>query len=116
MSAPNLYDAVAYPGFAQAQTHPDRLSTIAALFGLAAAPSERCRVLEVGCGDGRNLIAMASALPASTFAGFDLAAQPIAAGSDVVARLGLKNVSLTRRDLMTVGAEIGTFDYVIAHG
>jgi SAM-dependent methyltransferase len=116
MSAPNVYDAVAYPGFAHAQTHPDRLSTIAALFGMRPAPPERCRVLEVGCGDGRNLIAMASALPQSTFVGFDLAGQPIASGREMLERLGLKNVTLTRQDLMSVTPELGRFDYVIAHG
>src|SRR5689334_14840078 len=100
MSAPNVYDAVAYPGFAHAQTHPDRLFTIAALFGLTSAPPERCRVLEVGCGDGRNLIAMASTLPQSTFVGFDLAAQPIAAGKELAERLRLNNVALTQQDLM----------------
>jgi SAM-dependent methyltransferase len=116
MSAPNVYDAVAYPGFAHAQTHPDRLATLAALFGMTPAPPERCRVLEVGCGDGRNLIAMASALPESTFAGFDLAGQPIASGRELLGRLGLKNVTLTQQDLMSVTPEIGPFDYVIAHG
>jgi SAM-dependent methyltransferase len=116
MSAPNVYDAVAYPGFAQAQTHPDRLSTIAALFGMRPVSPERCRVLEVGCGDGRNLIAMASALPESTFMGVDLAGQPIAAGRELLERLGLRNVALTQQDLMSVTPEIGRFDYVIAHG
>jgi SAM-dependent methyltransferase len=116
MNAPSVYDAVSYPGFAHAQTHPDRLFTIAALFGMTAAPPDRCRILEVGCGDGRNLIAMASALPQSSFVGFDLAAQPIAAGRALAERLGLKNVTLTQQDLMAVTAEIGRFDYVIAHG
>jgi SAM-dependent methyltransferase len=116
MSAPNVYDAVAYPGFAHAQTHPDRLFTIAALFGMTPAPPDRCRVLEVGCGDGRNLIAMASALPGSTFVGFDLAARPIESGRELAERLRLKNVTLTQQDLMSVTPELGRFDYVIAHG
>src|SRR5437762_1595533 len=116
MSAPNLYDAVSYPGYAHAQTHPDRLSTIAALFGMTPGPSERCRVLEVGCGDGHNLIGMASALPESTFVGFDLAGQPIASGREMLERLGLKNVTLTQQDLMSLTPDIGSFDYVIAHG
>jgi len=116
VNAPNVYDAVAYPGRVHAQTHPDRLSTIAALFGLTSAPPERCRVLEVGCGDGRNLLGMATALPDSTFVGFDLASQPIAAGQGMVRSLGLKNLLLLRQDLMSVTADIGRFDYVIAHG
>src|SRR5262249_49411874 len=116
MDATNLYDAVAYPGFAYAQTHPDRLWTVGTLFGMTPAPVDRCRVLEVGCGDGRNLLAMASSLPESTFVGFDLAGQPLAAANEMAVSLGLKNLSLVQRDLMAVGKEIGTFDYVIAHG
>ena len=46
------YDAVPYPGHPFAQTHPDRLATLATLFGLRPAAPERCRVLELGCGDG----------------------------------------------------------------
>ena len=116
MSAPNDYDVVTYPGLVHAQTHPDRLATIASLFGMTPAPPERCRVLEVGCGDGRNLLAMASALPDSTFVGFDLARQPIASGQGMVKRLGLKNLLLSQQDLMSVTADLGRFDYVIAHG
>jgi len=116
VSAPSVYDAVAYPGLVHAQTHPDRLATIAALFGMTPAPPGRCRVLEVGCGDGRNLLAMAAALPDSSFVGFDLAGQPIAAGQAMVQKLGLKNLTLSQLDLMAATPDIGRFDYVIAHG
>ena len=73
MSAATSYDSVLYPSHACAETHPDRLATLATLFGLSPAPVERCRVLELGCGDGGNLLAMAFALPGSTFVGVDLA-------------------------------------------
>ena len=33
------------------------------LLGLGSASPDRCRVLEIGCGDGGNLIPMAEALP-----------------------------------------------------
>ncbi|RPH39570.1 MAG: hypothetical protein EHM91_12180, partial [Planctomycetota bacterium] len=93
MNAPsNQYDQVAYPGFSYAQAHPDRLAVIATLFGMSPAPAERCRVLELGCGDGWNLLPMAAALPESTFVGLDLAGQPIASGRAIVERLGLKNL------------------------
>jgi methyltransferase-like protein/ubiquinone/menaquinone biosynthesis C-methylase UbiE len=119
MSAPNTqtaYDRVPYLGYAFAQTHPDRLATAARLFGMSPAPVTRCRVLELGCGDGGNLIPMGFALPDSTFVGLDLAAQAVARGQAVVAELGLQNVELRQADLMEVGAELGEFDYVIAHG
>jgi methyltransferase-like protein len=110
------YDAVPYPGCAFPQAHPDRLVTMATLFGMKPAPVERCRVLELGCGDGANLIPMAFGLPHSEFVGIDLAARPIAKGQAFVEALGLRNIHLRQLDLMDVTAELGLFDYIIAHG
>jgi hypothetical protein len=45
------YDKVLYPSYTRIQTHPDRLATIATLFGMTPAPVERCRMLELGCGN-----------------------------------------------------------------
>ena len=58
-TAQNPYDEVLYPGYPFAQAHPDRLGAMARLFGMNPAPVEACRVLELGCGDGGNLIPMA---------------------------------------------------------
>ena len=57
------YDVIRYPGHAFAQTHPDRVAALAKLFGIDAAAPARCRMLEIGCGDGGNLLGMALALP-----------------------------------------------------
>jgi len=110
------YDVVAYPGHAYPQTHPTRLGAIAQLLGLAAAPAEQCRVLELACGDGANLIPMAIALPESRFVGVDLAASAIAAGRELIAELGLRNIELHAQDASALGSDFGQFDYVIAHG
>jgi SAM-dependent methyltransferase len=110
------YDVVAYPGRAYAQTHPDRLATIASLFGLQAAPVEQCRVLEIGCGDGGNLIPMASHLPKSHFTGIDLSRRAVDQGSSLLASLGLENIQLNHMDLMEWNPAQGEFDYIIAHG
>ena len=112
----SLYDQVAYPTMPMAQSHPDRLATIARLLGLTPRDVHGCRVLEIGCGDGMNLIPMAHGLRGSEFVGIDLAATPIALGTAMVAALGLENVTLRQLDLMDAGEELGTFDYVIAHG
>src|SRR5947209_3687226 len=112
----NAYDEIPYPGFALPQTHPDRLATLATLFGMRPAPIDRCRVLELGCGDGANLIPMALTLPGSTFVGIDLAARPIAKGEAMVAALGLHNIALHQQDILGISERIGTFDYIIAHG
>lgn len=89
---------------------------MAILHGLSPAPVESCRVLEVGCGDGANLIPMAYAMPGSEFAGFDLARLPIERGQSRVRKLGLRNVHLFQGDLLDAGAELGRFDYILAHG
>jgi len=46
------YEQVLYRAKPFNQTHPDRLSALATLFGLEPAPLDRCRVLEVACADG----------------------------------------------------------------
>ncbi len=116
MNGETAYDTVPYPTGSYVQTHPDRLATVATLLGLSPAPAERCRVLELGCGSGGNLIPMAFAMPGSTFTGIDLAATPIAEGNRLVGQIGLKNITLRQQDLTTYAPEPGAFDYVIAHG
>jgi SAM-dependent methyltransferase len=110
------YDAIAYPGHPFAQTHPDRLATLAILFGLEPAPPERCRVLELGCGDARNLVPMALALPDSEFVGVDLAPGAIERGRRLARALGLRNLSLEAVSIEDYAPPADGFDYVIAHG
>ncbi|HVG39514.1 MAG TPA: methyltransferase domain-containing protein, partial [Pyrinomonadaceae bacterium] len=112
----NTYDQVRYPGMAFPQTHPDRLATIAILHGMEPAPVDACRVLELGCGIGGNLIPMANQLPDSVFVGLDLSESAIQHGRQIVAALGMKNVELRCGDIMEVGPDEGQFDYIIAHG
>jgi SAM-dependent methyltransferase len=109
------YDRVPYPGHPFAQTHPDRLGTVATLFGLRPAAPGACRVLELGCGDGGNLVPMAYGLPGSAFCGVDLSRRAIAHASELAAALGLDNLDLRHADLAAL-PPLGTFDYVVAHG
>lgn len=117
MAARTAYDEVRYSNYPYAQTHPDRLATVAALHGLAAPDPRTCRVLELGCGAGGNLLAMAVATPGIQALGIDLASEPVEEGNRVVAEVGLGNVELRRGDVtdLTEG-QLGEFDYVIAHG
>ncbi len=112
----NPYDEVSYPSYPILYTHPDRLATVASLFGFAAAPVERCRVLELGCSDGGNLLGMAVALPASEFVGIDLTGSAIARGQATIEALGLGNIVLRQADLLELAPDYGTFDYIIVHG
>src|SRR5450759_3800304 len=113
---PTLYDEVLYPNAPFAQTHPDRLATLAILFGMDPAPIDRCRVLELGRGAGENPIPIAFENPAAQFLGLDAAALAIRAGNQEIAALGLANIRLEHMDIMHAGPALGTFDYVIAHG
>ncbi len=110
------YDEVPYPSGAFEQTHPDRLATVATLFGMQPAPIETCRVLELGCASGGNLVPMAHALPGASFLGIDISSREIAEGQPWIERLGLKNLRLEHKDIMDLGPTDGTFDYIIAHG
>ena len=112
----NAYDAVEYPSYAFPDTHPDHLAAMALLYGLEPPPVESCRVLEVGCNEGANLIPMAYAIPGGQFVGFDLASLPISRGQERIQTLGLKNIRIFQADLMEVGSDLGEFDYIIAHG
>lgn len=112
----DAYDEVIYPNFAFPQTHPDRLASLATLFGMTPAPLDDCRVLELGCGDGGNLIPMAFSLPGARFVGIDRAEKPIEKGVTTITALGLRNIELRKFDINGLSVEFGSFDYIIAHG
>ncbi len=119
-SATNPYDVTPYIDLSYVASHPDRLATMARLLGRSPAPLTHCRVLEVGCAAGGNLLPMAYSLPQADFVGIDYSARQIADGQGRVAQLGLQNVRLVHADIGALDegfvAELGTFDYFIAHG
>jgi SAM-dependent methyltransferase len=114
--AANPYDEVPYPSGAFPQTHPDRLATIATLFGMSPPALENCRVLELGAAAGGNLLPMALALPGSTFLGIDSSAVEVAEGRRLLRTAGIGNLELREQDILTFEPEPGGFDYVICHG
>ena len=112
----NAYNEVPYPTRALSGMHPDRLASVATLFGMTPAPVAACRVLEIGCGSGGNLIPMAYRLRDSHFTGIDLADVAIAEGRRVGEELALTNLDLRAMDLREIGPALGQFDYILAHG
>lgn len=74
-----------------------------AILPLAPGLTERLaagiRVLDLGCGRGRALIAMARRYPASTFTGYDLAPEAIGWARAEAQRQGVANVRFEVRDL-----------------
>lgn len=114
--APFSYDEMPYISLPFPQSHPGRLATLAKLFGLRSPAVESCRVLELGCAGGGNLISMASAMPNARFLGIDLSARQIEQGRATVVELGLTNIELRQADIAGVDAAYGEFDYIISHG
>jgi len=110
------YDQLPYTSTVMPYAQPERLAIIATLFGLQPPPLETCRVLELGCADGSNLIATAKTLPQADCWGVDLSERQIADGQQLVDALGLTNVTLRPANITAVDAEFGQFDYIIAHG
>ena len=111
-----LQDRIHYPGGAWEHSHPNRIAANARMYGLKPAPVERCRVLELGCGAGGNLVPMACGLPDAHFLGIELAARPVELGRGLATALGLSNIELQQRDILDLPADLGEFDYIIAHG
>lgn len=111
------YQALPYPSKFFLQTHPDRLATIATFSGMTPPPVERCRVLELGCGNGSNLLFLAFNLPNAELVGVDLAANHIAFAKDAANDLNLSNATFHQLDIMKMTVDdFGKFDYIIAHG
>jgi len=115
-SRDTTYDDIPYESHPFAQSHPHRLFAIGTLFGLKPTPVQKCRVLELGCASGGNLIPMADYLPESQFVGVDTSARQIQDGIDTVQQLGLENVILKHASILDVDAAYGMFDYIICHG
>jgi methyltransferase-like protein/SAM-dependent methyltransferase len=114
--AAQSYDEFPYEGHSFPLTHPERLATIAGLFGMQPPPAGGARVLELGCGTGGNLIPMALAMPGATFTGFDLSAVQIERAREAISALGLRNITVAQRNILDVGKEADGFDYIICHG
>lgn len=110
------YDQIPYKSFPFPQAHPDRLATIATLFGMRPPLLETCRVLELGCASGGNLIPMAERFPQGKFLGIDASRRHIQDGQVVVKELGLRNIELHHEDILQFDAGDQEYDYIIAHG
>ena len=110
------YDEVPYGSYAFSQSHPDRLATLGRLFGMSPAPLTRCRVLELGCASGGNLLPMAFQLPDSEFAGVDLSAKHVEKALKTIQEMGMKNVRIKQASILDVDESWGKFDYIICHG
>lgn len=109
-----------YRDFHRVMAEESGQSVVAALgehiLPLAAGLHERLTagidVVDVGCGAGRAMLALAQAYPQSRFAGYDMSAEAIGMAIEEALRLGLKNVRFEVRDAADL--EPAAYDLVTA--
>lgn len=111
-----IYSELGYKSMPFPYTTPATLEAYATLVGISAPTPKTARVLELGATYGGNIISQALFNPDATFVGLELSQEQVEKGNEVIANAGLTNVSLIQSDIASIGSEIGTFDYIIAHG
>lgn len=114
------YDDLPYESLPLPDTHPDYLRALARLYGVDAAPMASCRVLELGCAGGGNLLPLAWYFPGSQCTGVELARGHVDEANALITELGLNNAQVLHRSITEPledhGDDLGEFDYIIAHG
>jgi SAM-dependent methyltransferase len=111
----------AYPRFHEVMAEESQQTVVAALFehilplapGIEARLAEGIDVLDVACGGGRAMMALAQAYPASRFTGIDLSAEAVAAATSQTLRRRLPNARFVQGDAAELN-RIGTFDLITA--
>ena len=98
----DTYDSVPYTSNPFAISSIFRLEAIAKMSGFEPAPHEKCRVLELGCSFGGNLMMSALRCPDSEFIGIDLSSEQIERGSKIVEQMGIKNLKLIQGDISQI--------------
>lgn len=90
---------------------------IANLFSLLVGTDELAgrRVLDAGCGTGQRVVGFAQRYPAARVQGIDAAEAPLHVARELAERHGVRNLALSRRDIMNL--EMGEeFDFIISTG
>lgn len=116
MSCESFSQTGVYPAMSHPVCDPALTAASALLAGLETRYPAGARVLEIGCGSGLNLAALASRWPGSRFTGMDLSEEAIQLASSLAAGAGLKNITFLAKDLRDLAECDGEFDYIIAHG
>ncbi len=112
----HTYDEFPYRCVIRPDIQPNQLATLATLFNLQPPAVPTSRILELGCGNGINLIAIAQSFPQTHCVGIDYSAQQIADGQHLIEEIGLSNITLQHLDILAVTTQLGNFDYIISHG
>jgi 2-polyprenyl-3-methyl-5-hydroxy-6-metoxy-1,4-benzoquinol methylase len=112
----NSYDELPYHSQVIPLTAPEQLRLLGRCYGHQQPEPEKQRVLEIGCGDGSNLIPMAYFRPKSEFWGIDLSEHHIKQAQTHAQELHLENIHwlVGNAEIMTPTAQL--FDVIIIHG
>lgn len=89
--------------------------TMARAAGLDVPVPDSARILEIGCGEGHHLLALANRWPKAVCVGLDVSAKAIHRARSRAQRAGLKNVRLCEVRLSEFEPD-APFDFIIAHG
>ncbi|MCU0713154.1 MAG: class I SAM-dependent methyltransferase [Pirellula sp.] len=114
--AASTYDEVPYGSYPVPASHPDRLYSMAKLFGMNPVPPENARILEIGCAGGGNLLPMASMFPNAQCVGVELSQVQCDYGSEAIKFTDFKNASIKQGSVTDIDASFGKFDYILCHG
>jgi ubiquinone/menaquinone biosynthesis C-methylase UbiE len=97
---------------------PVLLSYVSAIAGFAPPdPVGAFRYVDLGCGSGITLNALAAACPGATFIGVDFNADSIAAARSAASAAGLSNVSYVQAPFSRLDvAALGSVDYLACSG
>src|SRR5712691_11212951 len=116
-SSANPYDELPYKSLPIEWTAPERLALASVLHGGPRPPLDAYRVLELGCGNGANLLPLAYYRRHAIFVGVDGARSQIEAAQARTSALHLHNIEFLHADFRTAARRLsGQFDYIIAHG
>jgi len=110
------YDEFPYPGAAFWFTHPDHMAVLGELHGMSPPDPRTARILELGAGDGSNILSIAQALPGAECVGVDLSESQVRLASQLARDAGITNARLVQADVREIDLAFGTFDYVVSHG
>lgn len=113
----NSYDKTPYQSIPILYTYLPSLAAIGRLHGIATENPDRCRVLELGCAEGGNIIPQAWYFPDTTFIGVDLSERQVEIGQNTIEELELANIQLLQADISSLKLEDdGKFHYILLHG
>ena len=116
-SSSNPYDELPYRACPICWTAPEQLAVASLLHGGPRPPLDTYRVLELGCGNGANLLPLAYYRRHGTFVGIDGARSQIEVARARMSALELLNIEFIHTHFLTAAQCLsGQFDYIIAHG